>query len=462
MVMPMLSSNPKIVVIGAGLAGLTTAYRLQQNGADVEVYEAHQRVGGRIFTVVANGHLVELGGQNISDGGEAENIHRLLTEFNLETVQNKVVLDLSYYDGKKFISKDEIMRGREFDPDALKKTLDALAPRSKNIREILDALLKPDDPLYRLITTQMAVFEGGTVDKLSPLYVDTLYTMLMGGFAPVHETQGEKEHYIHLLFLKDGNSRLTEKLASLVPIHLNKALTSLSKTNKKYTLQFQDGEIVEADIVVLAIPCTTYQNIDFGNGVIPSDTLHAIQNIHYGMNSKIVVPFEHIPSNTKAIVTDHMSAFYTFDRDFLTIYYVKENSRFKAETIESTYLHEKPLLERYFPGIYPSHLPLTYARDEPFASYPGLVGYSWTTDPYFQGSYSFIGAGQEALLTCTTSYQGETVRTLFTPINHSLYFTGEHTSILFDVPGTMEAACESGERTARLILTGITPGRRAF
>ena len=41
----------KVIVIGAGLAGLTTAYRLQAQGIDVEVYEARSRLGGRILTV---------------------------------------------------------------------------------------------------------------------------------------------------------------------------------------------------------------------------------------------------------------------------------------------------------------------------------------------------------------------------------------------------------------------------
>lgn len=45
----------------------------------------------------------------------------------------------------------------------------------------------------------------------------------------------------------------------------------------------------------------------------------------------------------------------------------------------------------------------------------------------------------------------EKVRPLFAPISQTLYFAGEHASILTDVLGTMEAACESGERTARMI-----------
>jgi monoamine oxidase len=66
------SKKPTIVVVGAGLAGLTTAYRLQEKGANVHVYEARNRVGGRIFTAKIGNDIVELGGQNISDGGDFE------------------------------------------------------------------------------------------------------------------------------------------------------------------------------------------------------------------------------------------------------------------------------------------------------------------------------------------------------------------------------------------------------
>src|SRR5688500_15908216 len=37
-------------VIGAGIAGLHCAYRLKQAGFYVQVYEASERVGGRMFT----------------------------------------------------------------------------------------------------------------------------------------------------------------------------------------------------------------------------------------------------------------------------------------------------------------------------------------------------------------------------------------------------------------------------
>ncbi|WP_227258322.1 FAD-dependent oxidoreductase [Kangsaoukella pontilimi] len=38
-----------VVVIGAGLSGLTAAFLLQKAGADVQLIEADAQIGGRIF-----------------------------------------------------------------------------------------------------------------------------------------------------------------------------------------------------------------------------------------------------------------------------------------------------------------------------------------------------------------------------------------------------------------------------
>lgn len=92
-----------------------------------------------------------------------------------------------------------------------------------------------------------------------------------------------------------------------------------------------------------------------------------------------------------------------------------------------------------------------FAKDQSFTPYEGPVGYSWPNDPYAKGSYSYISPGQESLLTATREEEKKTVKTLFSSIDQKLYFAGEHTSILLECPGTMEAACESGERIARLI-----------
>src|SRR6202044_4227935 len=74
----------KVVVIGAGLAGLTTAYRLQQlTGQPVEVYEARQRPGGRILTAHFYDSYEELGAKFLCVT-EALRLKALIQEMGLE------------------------------------------------------------------------------------------------------------------------------------------------------------------------------------------------------------------------------------------------------------------------------------------------------------------------------------------------------------------------------------------
>ncbi|HEX2068866.1 MAG TPA: protoporphyrinogen oxidase, partial [Actinomycetota bacterium] len=61
-----LTRAPHIVVIGAGVTGLATAYRLLQRGPErgspnVTVLEAGQRVGGKLHTIEVDGFPVEAG-----------------------------------------------------------------------------------------------------------------------------------------------------------------------------------------------------------------------------------------------------------------------------------------------------------------------------------------------------------------------------------------------------------------
>ena len=52
-----MTSDRKLVVIGAGISGLTSAYLLHRNGYDVTVLEEKDKVGGSIETVNEKGFL---------------------------------------------------------------------------------------------------------------------------------------------------------------------------------------------------------------------------------------------------------------------------------------------------------------------------------------------------------------------------------------------------------------------
>jgi len=62
----MKSFDKKVIVIGAGLAGITAAQKLQKNGAEVILLESSDRVGGRVATDLVDGFRCDRGFQVIN------------------------------------------------------------------------------------------------------------------------------------------------------------------------------------------------------------------------------------------------------------------------------------------------------------------------------------------------------------------------------------------------------------
>jgi monoamine oxidase len=102
------ASSASVVVVGAGLAGLTCAYRLKQAGYRAHVHEAATRLGGRCWSgrgFFADGQVYEHGGELIDQGHNQ--LRSLVQELglaldNLQQGEVNGTEVLAYFDGAPY------------------------------------------------------------------------------------------------------------------------------------------------------------------------------------------------------------------------------------------------------------------------------------------------------------------------------------------------------------------------
>ncbi|HSW71998.1 MAG TPA: FAD-dependent oxidoreductase, partial [Chlamydiales bacterium] len=220
-------------------------------------------------------------------------------------------------------------------------------------------------------------------------------------------------------------------------VHFSSPLKKLSRNKKgKIVLGFADEE-VEADFLILTIPCPVFKDITIEQGLIPD--IDTISSLHYGTNSKILFPiqrFDSVPLDF--LVLDDMLVWPNFDGTILTIYSGGIAGRFNYGQVPSIVDSKLSQLNTHFTSL--------QMIDSPFAI-------NWSQEEFSKGSYSCWGVDQYDAFDKKCEYFGETVREIFRPINRQIFFAGEHTSL--QSPGFMEGAVESGERAARMVLKAI-------
>ncbi len=455
---------PRIAVVGAGLAGLTAAWRLHQKGHDVQVYEARPRVGGRVHTVLIKNltggySLAELGGQNMYDGGDALSIQALAKDLGVELSADTSDFSRLFVDGKKVYDPHLLLQQCHFTRQTIAQKLASLKDSARHMGDVLDAFFEGNSILKRLFTFQLAGYEGSAPERLALHHnLETFIHMLLGGLSAA--AQVENNLKIKRLMARDGNAHIPLALEKKLQgrLHLNKILQSVISVDEKIELTFSDGEKVLYDKVILAIPCPVYKAIDFDPHVLPPDVLSALLKVQYGSNGKIMMPAHHQNRCYGAVITDEMVAFDNVDGEILTLYFTEKS----AETLnQKAKTSVKKAITSLNAGFHYNGASLALSTLEPvvpqesnFSQYEGPVVKSWAEDPFSRGSYANYGVAlsgsKGGLQAQKTTYRGVPVRSLFAPVHDRLFFAGEHTTMLDEI-GTMEAAVESGNNVAKQI-----------
>lgn len=454
-------SDDEVVVVGAGIAGLACAYRLQQAGVRARVYEAQARVGGRMFSLrdhFADGQVCELGGELIDSSHTR--IRALAAELclkldDLGTDPLADSGDLWFCDGRAYTESElveafaPLIEALERDRARLPKT--EITWRTTGAAQALDreSITQWLDRhgasgwLRRLVEVAYTTEMGLECDEQSALN----FVTLIGTDRKRFEVFGDSDERFHV---RGGNDQIVRRLGDALSAQIETgcALEALTQqADGRYRLSFARGAAafeVAAREVVLAIPFTTLRRVRLDLD-LPDGKRRAIERLRYGTNAKLMIGFDERLWRTRhgrngSVYCDlplqttwETSRLQAGGAGILTNFV---GGRHGVEIGQGSAKEQADLAVRQLEAVFPG---LAAARGG-----AREVRFHWPSQPWTQGSYACFAPGH------WTTLRGA----IGDSVGH-LHFAGEHCA--FDNQGFMEGGCETGEAAAARIL-----GRRGW
>jgi monoamine oxidase len=453
-------SAPTVVIVGAGVAGLTCAYRLNQAGIASRVYEASDRIGGRTWTLrdyFAQGQIAEHGGELISI--HQFDVQKLSAELGLTLLNaNRVEPgnDTYFFNGTRYTVAAARADYFAHVYDALRaaeraagfntkwneytqagRLLDNMSVQTWIEHNVPDGMRSRIGQLLAEACTEEYGADPAVQSALNLVYL--LGDQRRGRF----DLDGTNEAFV----MNGGIDQIATRLAAALPsgtIETGAALVAIAeRASGDYLLTFTSGsntsEVV-ADLVCLAIPFTMLRQVDTSQ--LPLHPRHrlAIERLPMGTNAKVHLQFRsrlwnHERYDGASFVqfayqnSWDVSAGQAGEYGILVGFPGGSKGLLDGpahgpcpRALAERYLHE---FDRVFPGV---------AAEWTGAAYVDI----WARDPWHLGSYSYYGVGD---YTTFAGIEGKR--------EGRVSFAGEQTS--YENQGYINGAVVSGERAAREI-----------
>lgn len=486
------SSSARVAIIGGGMAGLAAADRLESAGIVPVIYEANDRLGGRVRSVVGfeDGLVGEAGGEMI------DNQHKTMIAY-----ANELDLELEDYEKTPGDTQLDFFDGLADEADLVDEYCEMTSAMRDDMQSLsaaptydshttADEALDAVDlatylstraaglPLVSGVLEQAYIAEYGLeaseMSCLNMLYF--IHIDCRSHFSEYGVFSDERYHVI------GGNDQIPAGIAARLSATVNTGarLTAMRKTSGgQYALTFAGSSTEELfDAVIVTIPFTALRSVTLDSSLGLSTTKRtAIDELGYGVNCKTMIQFEGRPwyelyGGSGKMYSDRANLQTTWqsnwtqsaDWSLLTDYAGGDRAR-RLQTLGYT---TAPCGACHTSGVGgPVDDTYIQAQIEDFladleAALPGVGARAsrdadgnvisarghWLPQRYSRGSYTCYLPGQ---FTSICGVEGES--------QDGLKFAGEHADSFYNWQGFMEGAAQSGIAAADEILDDIRAGR---
>lgn len=400
----------RIAIVGAGAAGLMAALELRAKGHHSTIFEARDRVGGRIHTVrFPDGRFANAGAEwlNSSDSHALSLVERynlvLVERFGFEAVVDDGAPDLG----------DEVYPGID-EPfqEAVSGLTDLLSPWNDRHARELDRFSVAEWVFLtgadrRTIRRFFKAVEG---EFMAPVTEVSMAAAVLSAATTTND---------RAFRFRDGTASLPEAMAAdLDPdsIHLDEAVVAIEQRSDGVEIRTTSATY-QFDAAIVTVPLPALRTIT----ITPDPDIPWIAQ---GRGGKLMVAYENDSVQRPVATSPGTRVKFTYvnashragDGIILTGY---SNEVISADELRATF-------SRWFPDLEES-------KHEPIAAW-------WSLDPYSGTTYS---APQPGYL--------DDLRRLREP-RERIFLAGEHTEILF---GYIESALASGRRVAEQVASAI-------
>ena len=424
-------SGDTVVVIGAGMAGLSAARRLVTNGYRVIVVEARDRPGGRMWTDYSLGTAVDLGAAWIHGDSSSNPLMKMVAKYGLSTTATEWdeawLFDIGYGEIEDE-SYDAIWRKSESIIDRLYE-LQSTASSKHSVADALAPILKrlSGDPIVKRgiewrLASQIEVEYATNFDQLALKHWD------------MDEQFGGDD-----VIVSGGFQKIVEPLSDGLDIRYGHVVDKVSFDGSGVKVATSQ-DVIEADRAVVTLPLGVLQQerVQF-EPQLPDDKRGSIGRLEMGVMNKIALRFSKRfwPEDAHRLgllnsSTENLTEYFPLTPYSGEPVIVGLTRGRHAKSIEKA--NKEEAVHQAL-----SDLRFMFGSSVPYQAVDSVVT-GWYSDEFSRGAYSSIPPGGSF-----SDY-----RTLAKPLDGKVFFAGEATHARY--PGTLHGAYLSGERAAKEVM----------